>query len=82
MSMPMSVYINGSDRASSLIEKVCVDLQMCEIEVLHKSASRVHACIAFDTKQQPFIVDLRSTHGESRTGIMLKTPILLRCRKI
>ena len=36
--------------------------------MLHKSASRVHACIAFDTKQQPFIVDLSSTHGEPRTG--------------
>ena len=62
--------------------KVCADLQICEIEVLHKSASRVHACIAFDAKQQPFIVDLSSTHGEPRTGIMLKTLILLRCRKL
>ena len=55
---------------------------MCEIEVLHKSASRVHACIAFDSKEQPFVVDLSSTHGELRTGTMLKTPILLRCRNI
>ena len=63
-------------------EKVCVALQTCEIEVLHKSASRVHACITFDTKQQPFIVDLSSTHGEPCTAISLKTPILLRCRKV
>ena len=48
--------------------------------MLHKSASRVHACIAFDTKQLPFVVDLSSTHGEPRTVTMLKTPILLRCR--
>ena len=54
---------------------------MCEIEVLHKSASRVHACIAYDTKQQPFIVDLSSTHGEPLIGTVLKTPIPLKCRK-
>ncbi|CAL5218606.1 g303 [Coccomyxa viridis] len=40
--------------------------QVCEIEVAHKSASRVHACIAYDESQQPFLVDLGSTHGTSR----------------
>ena len=40
-------------------------LQVCEIEVAHKSASRVHACIAFDESQQPFLVDLGSTHGKA-----------------
>ncbi|CAK0736436.1 hypothetical protein CVIRNUC_000746 [Coccomyxa viridis] len=46
--------------------------QICEIEVLHKSASRVHACIAFDAKQQPFIVDLSSTHGTFLDGERLE----------
>ena len=40
-------------------------LQVCEIELAHKSASRVHACIAYDESQQPFLVDLGSTHGKT-----------------
>ena len=72
----------GQQESIQSDERVCAALQMCEIEVLHKSASRVHACIAFDSKQQPFVVDLSSTHGEPFGGTKLKTPILLRCRKI
>ncbi len=37
--------------------------QVCDFEIAHKSASRVHACIAFDVDGCPHIVDLGSTHG-------------------
>ncbi|KAK9915741.1 hypothetical protein WJX75_003451 [Coccomyxa subellipsoidea] len=36
--------------------------QVCECEVAHKSASRVHACLGFDGDQFQ-IQDLDSSHG-------------------
>lgn len=38
--------------------------QVCDVEIVHKSASRVHACIAFDDEGCAHIVDLGSTHGK------------------
>jgi len=38
--------------------------QVVDICVAHKSASRVHACLAYDAEGELFLVDLGSAHGE------------------
>lgn len=38
--------------------------QAVDICVAHKSASRVHACLAYDAEEDLFLVDLNSAHGE------------------
>ena len=37
--------------------------QVCDIVVSHVSASRVHACLAFDADVKLHVADLGSTHG-------------------
>ena len=37
--------------------------QVCDVVVSHVSASRVHACLAFDTSRKLHVADLGSTHG-------------------
>ena len=39
--------------------------QVCDVVVSHVSASRVHACLAFDADARLHVADLGSTHGNA-----------------
>lgn len=47
--------------------------QVCDVLVSHVSASRVHACLAFDTDGKLHVADLGSTHGTDSVELVVYT---------
>ena len=61
-SLNLHLQARQSIQGCTLI-KQDAGLQICDFEVNHKSASRVHACLAFSADGVPYCVDMGSTHG-------------------
>lgn len=77
------VFLEVKANPEAETERVCIDSksayligrnkQTCDFPVPDKSASRVHACIAYKQKaglQIPVLKDLGSVHGKSGPGLL------------